>query len=321
VTDEAPPGEGERREEEGPPESEPEAPEASEPEAPSESPPEAAPESGPESPPESEPEVPEAPSESRRRRPRWRDRRAVRVAAVVLGVLLAAGALFYFTLPNGSEYARRWPRRTAYMELRIQEAREAGHTLRIRYRPVPISRIPRPVRRAVLVAEDAGFYGHGAFDWAEIRAAIEQAWREHEAPRGASTITQQLARNLYLSPRRSLGRKVREALIAVRLEHALSKRRILELYLNVIELGPGIFGVRAASEAYFGLPVDALGPDEAVRLAATIPSPLHDNPDSYTRAFRWRVRLIADRAFPAEAADSARADTTEGAATPDSSSS
>jgi len=214
------------------------------------------------------------------------------VALVVLGF-----AVYYLTLPNGTEYRHRWPERTAYMQLRIDQARQAGHELDIRYRPVPLSKIPRSVRRAVLVGEDAGFHGHGAFDWGEIRAAVEQAWREKRAPRGASTITQQLARNLYLSPHRSWWRKGREALIAVRIEHALSKNRILELYLNVIELGPGVFGVGAAAVYYFGEPVDDLGPEEAVRIAATIPSPLNDNPDTNTRAYRWRIGLIGSRAF------------------------
>lgn len=257
-------------------------------------------------------------------RPRWRRRRGLsarlaaafswpasrwnRAALVVMAavaLLLVVLAVVYATLPDGSEYRHAWPERTAYMELRIRQALDAGRELRIRYDPVPMRRIPATVRRAVRVAEDAGFYQHGAFDWTELRAALEQAWKEEEAPRGASTITQQLARNLYLSPRRSLWRKLREAMIAVRMEHAISKRRIFELYLNVIELGPGIFGVEAASEHYFGLPVDLVSPDQAVRLAASIPSPLHDNPDTGTREFRWRVGLIGRRAFRP---DTARAD-------------
>jgi monofunctional glycosyltransferase len=229
-------------------------------------------------------------------------RRILQVAGGLLLLLLLTVIVLYLTSPNGSEYRRAWPKRTAYMQLRIDEARQAGRPLQLRYEPVPMSRIPRTVQRAVLVAEDAGFYGHGAFDWSEMRAAVEQAWREGESPRGASTITQQLARNLYLSPRRSLWRKVREAFIAVRLEHALSKHRILELYLNVIELGRGVFGVEAASESYFGEPVDAVDREQAVRLAATIPSPLHDNPDTNTREYRWRIGLIGPRAFPAESA-------------------
>jgi len=270
------------------------------------------------------------PEESREGRPRWRRRHGLsaRLAATfrwpssrwkrVLLVLLAGAALLlvvlavvYATLPDGSEYRDAWPKRTAYMELRVRQAREEGRKLRIRYDPVPMRRIPETVRRAVRVAEDAGFYQHGAFDWTELRAALQQAWREEEAPRGASTITQQLARNLYLSPKRNLWRKLREAMIAVRMEHALSKRRIFELYLNVIELGPGIFGVEAASERYFGLPVGLVGPDQAVRLAASIPSPLHDNPDTGTREFRWRVGLIGGRAFRP---DTARADSLAAAA-------
>jgi len=238
---------------------------------------------------------------SRRRRPSL-VRRALQLAGGLLAVPVVGGVIVYLTSPNGSEYRRAWPERTAYMQLRIDAARDAGRPLRIQYMPVPLSRIPHAVQRAVLVGEDAGFYGHGAFDWSELRAAVEQAWREGESPRGASTITQQLARNLYLSPRRSLWRKIREAFIAVRLEHALSKRRILELYLNVIELGRGVFGVEAASEHYFGETVDALGGDQAVRLAATIPSPLHDNPATDTREYRWRIGLIGPRAFPPDTA-------------------
>ena len=245
--------------------------------------------------------APEPRGRSSRRRPSL-VRRALQLAGGLLALLVVGGVIVYLTSPNGSEYRRAWPKRTAYMQLRIDEARDAGRPLRIQYMPVSLSRIPHAVQRAVLVGEDAGFYGHGAFDWSEMRAAVEQAWREGESPRGASTITQQLARNLYLSPRRSLWRKIREAFIAVRLEHALPKRRILELYLNVIELGRGVFGVEAASEHYFGESVDALGRERAARLAATIPSPLHDNPQTDTREYRWRIGLIGPRAFPPDTA-------------------
>lgn len=206
-------------------------------------------------------------------------------------------AVLLLTLPDVSELAEGWPGETAYMELRRAQAAEARRELRIDYRPVPLSRVPDHLRRAVLVAEDAGFYGHGGFDWAEVRVALEEAWEERRLPRGASTITQQLARNLYLSPSRDPLRKAREALIALRLERELSKGRILELYLNVIELGSGTFGVQAASRRYFGRDVSDLGLDEAAALAATIPSPRRHNPATETRAFRWRRGLVARRAF------------------------
>lgn len=240
-------------------------------------------------------------------------RRAARWTGTGLGVLAAAAALLWATAPDASEYADAWPERTAYMELRVRQAREAGRELSIDYRPVPLSRIPEEVRRAVRVAEDAAFYQHGGVDWHEVRAAIREAWREEEAPRGASTLTMQLARNLYLSPERSLRRKLREVVIARKMEAELGKRRILELYLNVIELGPGVFGVEAAARRYWGTSVSAIGPERAAELAATIPSPRDDNPATRTRRFSWRSSLIARRAFEDRAgADTAGTETRSG---------
>jgi monofunctional biosynthetic peptidoglycan transglycosylase len=183
------------------------------------------------------------------------------------------------------------------MRIRIAEAGRRDEPLELRYRPAALAEVPRSLRRAVLVSEDAAFFDHSGFDWYELRAAIQKAWQEKEAPRGASTITQQLARNLYLSPRRSLSRKLREALITRRLERHLSKNRIFELYLSVIELGKGVFGVDAATRHYFGVPVSGASASQAAMLAATIPSPLRDNPATDTRRFRWRTDLLAGRAF------------------------
>lgn len=147
------------------------------------------------------------------------------------------------------------------------------------------------------VAEDAAFYRHPGIDFRELERALSEAWREKRPPRGASTITQQLARNLYLSPDRTLRRKAREAAIALRMESELPKERILELYLNVIELGNGVFGVQAGSTHYFGLPADRLSRRQAAMLAATIPSPRTDNPSTETQEFRWRTELVFRRAF------------------------
>ena len=208
---------------------------------------------------------------------------------------LIVAALVWITLPDPREYASEWPERTAYMEGWLAGGDPGARS--IDYRPVPLSRIPESLGRAVLVSEDAGFYGHGGFDWHEVGAALEEAWKERELPRGASTITQQLARNLYLSPSRNPLRKLREALITRRLESRLPKNRIFELYLNVIELGPGVYGVEAAAHRYFGKPVAALSPREAAELAATIPSPRGNNPSTRTRSFQWRARLAHARAF------------------------
>ena len=221
------------------------------------------------------------------------------VPAALAGTVLSWLALNWVTLPSVARYAEAWPDTTAYMRIRIAQAERRGAALQLRYRPVPLSRVPAGVRRAVLVSEDAAFFDHSGFDWFELRAALEKAWREREAPRGASTISQQLARNLFLSPRRSVTRKLREALITLRLERSLSKDRILELYLSVIELGPGIFGVDAAARHYFGVAIAATSRQQAAMLAASIPSPLRDNPATDTRRFRWRTRLVAARAFDA----------------------
>ena len=224
-------------------------------------------------------------------------RRAARWIGAGLGLVGAAAGLLWITAPDAAEFVDAWPEATAYMELRREQAREAGGDLAIAYRPVPLSRIPEAVQRAVRVSEDAAFYRHEGVDWHEVRAAVREAWQEEEAPRGASTLTMQLARNLYLSPERSFWRKLREVVIAAKIEDSLSKRRILELYLNVIELGPGVFGVEAAAQRYWGTSVAALGPPRAAELAATIPSPRRDNPATRTRRFLWRASLVARRAF------------------------
>lgn len=225
-------------------------------------------------------------------------RRILAVAA--FAALVAAGAsiiVLLATLPDPASLANEWPESSAYMRLRSAEAEAEGRRLRIDYSPVPLAAIPESVQRAVRVSEDAAFFQHEGFDWYEMRQAFGEAMAEGGAPRGASTISQQLARNLYLSPSRNPLRKLREALITERLEARLSKRRIFELYLNVIEFGPGIFGVDAAARRYFGVPIESVGRHQAAQLAATIPAPLRQNPATDTRGFRWRTDLVYSRAF------------------------
>jgi len=225
----------------------------------------------------------------------WRAARRwlVRITLAALGIVSLVLLLAVATLPDVGKLRTGWPQRTAYMERWLR----GGEGRSVDVRPVPLSRIPEPVRRAVLVSEDAGFYGHHGFDWYEVRAALRDAWERRRPPRGASTITQQLARNLYLSARRDPLRKLREALIARRLERELSKARILELYLNVIELGPGTYGVEAAARRYFGRSISEISRREAAAIAATIPSPRGNNPETATRAFRARAERAYIRAF------------------------
>lgn len=187
------------------------------------------------------------------------------------------------------------PGPTALMTQRMDEAREDGKTLKIRQRWISLSKIPRHVIDAVIVAEDGTFYSHSGIDWFEVQESIERDLREHRAARGASTITQQLAKNLYLSTSKDPVRKVKEVIITLLMEHDLSKDRILELYLNVIEWGNGIFGIEAASEAYFGKSVAELTLDEAVRLAAVIPSPLRHRPDVDSRYVLRRKDIVLRR--------------------------
>jgi monofunctional biosynthetic peptidoglycan transglycosylase len=148
------------------------------------------------------------------------------------------------------------------------------------------------MQRAVVVAEDARFYEHDGVDWEALRGAVEHNLEKGALKVGGSTITQQLAKNLYLSPARTPWRKLRELAIARRLERRLSKKRILELYLNVIEFGPRTFGVEAASRRYFGKPARELGREESATLAAVIPSPRIFDPQRYPQRVAKRAQRI-----------------------------
>ena len=216
-----------------------------------------------------------------------------------LSVIGACGFVYlayvYLTLPDVRRLATQNPRTTSFMELRKREAAESGRAFSIRQRWVPYGQISSHLRRAVLVAEDAAFFDHDGIDLKELRASLEANWEEGRFTRGASTITQQLAKNLYLSPSRNPVRKLKELLITRRLEAALSKRRILELYLNVIEWGDGIFGAEAAAETYFGKSAASLLPDEAALMAGAIINPREHNPAHPTARLLRRQQIIARR--------------------------
>jgi monofunctional glycosyltransferase len=187
------------------------------------------------------------------------------------------------------------PGPTALMKQRMDEAREEGNPLKITQRWIPLSKLPRHVVDAVIVAEDGTFFTHSGIDWFEVQESIEKNVKERRAARGASTITQQLAKNLYLSTSKDPVRKFKELIITLLLERELGKNRILELYLNVIEWGRGVFGIEAASQLYFGKSASALTLDETLRLVAVIPSPLRHRPDSDSRYVTRRKDIMLRR--------------------------
>jgi monofunctional biosynthetic peptidoglycan transglycosylase len=218
-----------------------------------------------------------------------------RVVGVTLIVALAYLAWEAVQWPNVAALATRPPPSTAFIDRYRTLEREAGRSGRVQWTWVPYARIATSLKRAVVVAEDASFFSHRGFATAEIREAIDKAVREFGLPRGASTITQQLAKNLWLSPSRNPLRKAKEAILTWQLERALSKRRILELYLNVAEFAPGVYGAEAASRRFFGKPAADLSDEEAAALAAGLPRPSIWHPGVGTRAYRRYVDDIRRR--------------------------
>ncbi len=217
----------------------------------------------------------------------------------IAGACAAAGfgflAYVYLTLPDVSQLATVNPPTTAFIELRAREAKARPAAPRRVQQWVPYSRISGSLKRAVLVAEDDAFWQHDGIDVKQIKESIERDLQKGTFSRGGSTITQQLAKNLYLSPSKNPVRKLRELLIARRLEASLTKTRILEIYLNVIEWGDRVYGAEAASRTYFKKPASALDAGEAALLAASIMNPLIRNPARPTPGLIKRQALILGR--------------------------
>ena len=223
---------------------------------------------------------------------------------MLLGLLSLALAIWVgyeaWTWPDVAALSRHSPLTTAFIERYRAEARAAGRDDRVARVWVPYAAISLHVKRAVLVAEDINFFSHSGFDLFEVRQALERAAEELELPRGASTITQQLAKNLWLSPSRNPLRKVQEAILTWQLERTLGKRRILELYLNVVEFGPGVYGVGAASRRYFGRAAADLDEAEAAQLAASLPRPGTWHPGAASRPYQRYVETLRRRMARAE---------------------
>jgi monofunctional biosynthetic peptidoglycan transglycosylase len=215
--------------------------------------------------------------------------------SIVLGAIAVAFAVLaysYLTLPDVRRLKTNNPPTTAFIELRAAEARAKRQQPRRVQRWVAYGRVSPNLTRAVLVAEDDLFWQHEGLDFDQLQESLALDWARGRFTRGGSTITQQLAKNLYLSPSKNPIRKLRELLIARRLEVELKKARILELYLNVIEWGDGIYGAEAASRAYFGVSASDLSPDQAALLAAAIVNPRLLNPARPSTRLIRRQQLI-----------------------------
>ncbi len=232
-------------------------------------------------------------SAGKSRRGRGRLRRLVNWALMV-----AALAFLFFeagTWPRVSALKTKTPKTTAFIERYKKQRIHEGKKPWVSWQWRPYSQISPNLKQAVIVAEDINFFSHHGFDFESLWEAVKESFKEREVPRGASTISQQVAKNLWLSPSRNPFRKLKEAALTFQLERTLSKRRILEIYLNIAEFGPGIYGCPAAARYYFKKDAGELTEDEAAALAASLPFPSYWHPGCKDRYYNWRVNLIRQR--------------------------
>jgi|SRR5690349_11801941 len=216
------------------------------------------------------------------------------VLLAVLGLLALWLVWEAVTWPDVAELKDHHPTTSAFIE-DYEGWGIFGEKREVQHKWVPYSRISSNLKRAVLVSEDLRFFSHDGFDDAEIKAALQDAWEDKELPRGASTISQQLAKNLWLSSSYNPLRKVKEALLTRQLEKHLPKRRILELYLNFVEFGPGIYGAEAAARHYYGKSARSLSERQAAELAASLPRPKSWHPGVKSKGYQRKVRAIQRR--------------------------
>jgi monofunctional biosynthetic peptidoglycan transglycosylase len=216
-------------------------------------------------------------------------------ARVVL-LLIAAVVVYQFWI-FGSVVWWIWvnPSTSAFMEDRLEVLQQRNPDAILRHQWVPYERISVNLKRALIAAEDAKFLDHDGFDWEAIQKAYEKNLRKGKVVAGGSTISQQLAKNLFLSGRRTPWRKAEETLITLMIENVMSKRRIFEIYLNIIEWGNGVFGAEAAARYYYGVSAANLGPEQAARLAAMVPKPRFYDKVRETPLLERRTSIILNR--------------------------
>jgi monofunctional biosynthetic peptidoglycan transglycosylase len=226
-----------------------------------------------------------------------------RLLAVGLLSLLALATLYYlWPLAQILWWRSHDPGSTRFMEIRLAELRAADPAATLRHQWIPYERISRSLKQAVIAAEDARFVDHEGFDWEGIQRAIEKNRQRGRTVAGGSTISQQLAKNLFLSPQRSYWRKAEEALLTLLIETFMDKRRIFEIYLNVVEWGHGVFGAEAAARHYFGVSAAALDPWQAAWLAGALPNPRYYDRRRHAPGLARKQAIILERmptaAFP-----------------------
>jgi monofunctional biosynthetic peptidoglycan transglycosylase len=210
-------------------------------------------------------------------------RKLIKIGSIALLTFLLLMVGFSLLYPDVSKLKKENPRKTAFMEYREKEWQNQGKKKRIAHTWVPFSAISPYAVKAVIIAEDDKFWSHEGFDFEAMQKALEKDLKKKKFKAGGSTISQQLAKNLYLSPSKNPVRKLREAILTWRIENALTKRRILELYLNVVEWGDGIFGIEAAARHHFGKSAADLSARESAKLAAVLPNPRRYQPTGTSR--------------------------------------
>lgn len=220
---------------------------------------------------------------------RW----AVRFLLLVIAAFIAVQLWFFVHVAYWVKFD---PSSTAFMRGRLEILREKDPKAKLRHQWMPYQKISVHLKRAMVAAEDSTFVEHSGFDWDGIKVAWERNQREGALVAGGSTISQQLAKNLFFSGKRTWWRKGQEAVVTVMLEALMSKQRILEIYLNVIEWGDGVFGAEAAARYHFGGAAAGLSPQQAARLAAMVPSPRRYGPGANTAYLNQRTSVIAARA-------------------------
>jgi monofunctional biosynthetic peptidoglycan transglycosylase len=218
----------------------------------------------------------------------------IKILIFIVLFSLIVGIGFYMVYPDVSRLKKENPKKTSFMEYREEEWKKRGKKVRIQKKWVSLGHISPYVMKAVIIAEDDKFWSHKGFDLDAIQKAIEKDIEKGKFKFGGSTISQQLVKNLYLTPSKNPLRKAKEAIITWRIERSLQKRRIIELYLNVVEWGEGIFGIEAAAQHYYSKPAIALGPQEAARLAAVLPNPRRYRPNGSSKYVEKRATIIYD---------------------------